>query len=203
MSRTGSAAPEDHARSVNQALFETGRATVASARVPPASRGIVATTAPFETISSRSTGTIERRLTFAASGRPASASAISSPTSRPSSVNESSGPFVAKLRPALSAASQAPVVELAARAHEDAIHPDRAAQRREVRHGVGSRARRQAEAAVEQAIPDLRGRAVIAEPDDLDVVGLAERDVHRERVGDRVRAGRVGRRRIERVDVSR
>ena len=60
---------------------------------------------------------------------------------------------------------------------EHAVHADRPAQRGVIGHRVGARAGRQAEAEVEQAVPDLRGRLVIGEADDLDIIDLAVGDV--------------------------
>ena len=125
------------------------------------------------------------------SGARPAGSAISSPTSRPVE-REGEQRAVRGERPArLERREPGAVVELRARAHEHAVHPDRAAQRGEVRHRVGPGAGREAEAAVEQPVPDLGRDAVIAEPHDLDVVHLAERDVHRQRVRQRV-GGRPG-----------
>ena len=85
----------------------TDRGIEASARVPSEVIGTVATTTPLETISSFSTATIERRLTRAVSRCGPTGSASSSPTSRPSRVKDRSGPFEAKVFPALIAASHA------------------------------------------------------------------------------------------------
>ena len=68
----------------------------------------------------------------------------------------SSGPLLAKLRPALSASAALAGSSLAAGVEEHAVHADRPAQRRIVRHRVGAGAGRQAEAEVQQAVPDRR-----------------------------------------------
>jgi len=87
--------------------------------------------------------------------------------------------------------------------HVDPVHADRPAQRRVVGHGVGPRARRQAEAAVQEPVPNAGGGEVVAEPDDLEVVGLPERDTDRQVVRQRLlHPARIGRG-VEGVHVSR
>ncbi len=91
---------------MNQALPAIGSGTSASALVPRSRVGIVATTTPFDTISSFSIGTMERRLTFAVRRRGPAGSEISSPGILPSSEKEITGPFDTNVRPAFRAASQ-------------------------------------------------------------------------------------------------
>ena len=88
----------------------------------------------------------------------------------------------------------------AARVEIDAIHADRSAQARVVRHRIGARAGRHAEAEVEQLVPDFRGRLVVREADDFDVVDLAERDIRGECIRDLLALGRGHR--VERMHVT-
>ena len=66
------------------------------------------------------------------------------------------------------------MVEWRPRPRVDAVQSHRAAQRREVGHGVGAGARRQTESAVEQSVPGgLVGERVHDEADGFVVIDLA------------------------------
>ena len=56
---------------------------------------------------------------------------------------------------------------------EHPAQPDRPAERREVGHRVGTRAGGEPDAGVEEAVPDLAGREMVAESADLEIVDPA------------------------------
>ena len=201
MSSTCGSAPSFHARSSSQPPASTASSPAASKRAAIAveREGLhhLAVVHQFEMIDR------DRRTQRDAIARacPGAARETVSPGCLPSSSSPSSGPLLAKVRPALSAAFIAAGVVFAAGLEEHPVHADRPAQRRIIGHRVGAGAGREAEAEIEQAIPDIGGRLVVGETDDLDIIDLAVGDVGRKLVAQRLLLRRIDVP-VERMDVA-
>jgi hypothetical protein len=113
----------------------------------------------------------------------------SAPGGCPSTVRPRSGPFVASVRPACKPAShscsphhriRALRRAFALRLRVDAIHAHRTPQGCEVCHGIRTGGCGRPETAVQQAIPDRGGGAVLAEAQDFVVVHFPQRHIDRQ-----------------------
>ena len=98
--------------------------------------------------------------------------------------NPSNGPLVANVRPCFRVLQPRFDVERAVRHfHVNAIQSHRPAQRSEISHCVRSRRRGQAESAIQSRYQTRAVDLWSLKPSDLDVVHLAQRDIHWQFVG--------------------